>query len=221
MWDIFSVALHNISSTRALYACVMSKKLYITLLCAMSLTLLASGQEGDTSRVRFHLSTGATVAAGYGHTQSLVWTAPSVTYRASERLTVSGGLAAAGSLMPAGGYALHGRGERSLAPRREGTKAGALWVNATYHPNDRLWLWGSVAHVTGYVQPLWLDGAVPIEATAISGGVEYALGNGSMIGMHFHFVHDHYGNLLYQPYGHGWYGPYTPSLEIYGGHWPY
>ena len=199
----------------------MGKKLYITILCALSLTLLAKGQESDTSRWRFHLSTGVTAAAGYGHTQSLGWTAPSVTYHANDRLTVSGGFAAAGSLMPVGGYALHGRGERSLAPRREGTRAGALWANATYHPNDRLWVWGSVAHVTGYAQPLWLDGALPIEATAISGGVEYALGNGSLIGMHFHFVHDNYGTLLHPPYGHAWYGPYTPHLEIYGGPWPF
>ena len=184
------------------------------------MTLLATAQEGDTSRWDFHMSTGATVATGFGRTQSLGWVAPSVSYRFSDRLKVSGGLAVAGSLLPAGGYTLHGR-ERSLAPRREGTKAGAMWVSATYHPNDRLWLWGSVMHVTGYAQPLWLDGAMNIEATAISGGVEYALGNGSMIGMHFHFVHDHYGSLLYPPYGHGWYGPYTPSLEIYGGHWPY
>ena len=199
----------------------MGKKLYITILCALSLTLLAKGQESDTSRWRFHLSTGVTAAAGYGHTQSLGWTAPSVTYHANDRLTVSGGFAAAGSLMPVGGYALHGRGERSLAPRREGTRAGALWASATYHPNDRLWVWGSVAHVTGYAQPLWLDGALPIEATAISGGVEYALGNCSLIGMHFHFVHDHYGTLLHPPYGHAWYGPYTPHLEIYGGPWPF
>ena len=192
---------------RTLYVCVMGKKLYITILCALSLTLLAKGQESDTSRWRFHLSTGVTAAAGYGHTQSLGWTAPSVTYHANDRLTVSGGFAAAGSLMPVGGYALHGRGERSLAPRREGTRAGALWASATYHPNDRLWVWGSVAHVTGYAQPLWLDGALPIEATAISGGVEYALGNGRLIGVPFHFVHDHYGTLLHPPYGHAWYGP--------------
>ena len=198
----------------------MNKKAYIALLVALSMTLVANAQEGDTTRWDFHMSTGATVATGFGHTQSLGWVAPIVSYRISDRLKVSGGLAVAGSLLPAGGYTLHGR-ERSLAPRREGTKAGAMWASATYHPNDRLWLWGSVMHVIGYAQPLWLDGSLPIEATAISGGVEYALGNGSMIGMHFHFVHDHYGSLLHAPYGHGWYGPYTPSLEIYSGHWPY
>ena len=159
--------------------CVMNKKAYIALLLALSITLLATAQEGDTSRWDFHMSTGATVATGFGRTQSLGWVAPSVSYRFSDRLKVSGGLAVAGSLLPAGGYTLHGR-ERSLAPRREGTKAGAMWVSATYHPNDRLWLWGSVMHVTGYAQPLWLDGAMPIEATAISGGVEYKLSDNSL-----------------------------------------
>ena len=199
--------------------CPMSKKLYMTLFFVLSLTLLASGQESDTSRWRFHLSTGATVAAGYGRTQSLAWTAPSVTYRANDRLTISGGLAAAGSLMPAGGYTLQGRGERSLAPRREGTRAGALWASATYHPNDRLWLWGSVAHVTGYAQPLWLDGAMPIEATVISGGVEYKLPGGNLLGMEFQFVHDRYGTLPPPMYGYGWHGAYSPCMEIYGSHW--
>ena len=199
----------------------MNKKANIALLWALSLTLVAMGQEADTSRWDFHLSTGATVATGFGRTQSLGWVTPSVSYRASDRLTVSGGLAAAGSLLPAAGYTLQGRGERSLAPRKEGTKAGALWVAATYHPNDRLWLWGSMAHVTGYAQPLWLDGAMPIEATAISGGVEYELPGGSLLGMEFHFVHDRYGTLPPPMYGYGWHGAFSPSMEIYGGHWPY
>ena len=200
--------------------CVMDKKAYIALLLALSMTLLATAQEGDTSRWDVHMSTGATVATGFGHTQSLGWVAPSISYRVSDRLKVSGGLAVAGSLMPAGGYTLHGR-ERSLAPRREGTKAGAMWASATYHPNDRLWLWGAVMHVTGYAQPLWLDGAMPIEATAISGGLEYKLSDNSLIGMEFHFVHDRYGTLPPPHYGYGWHGYCTPGMDIYGGPWPY
>ena len=205
----------------ALYDLVMGKKGCIALLTVLVLTFVAQGQESDTSRWRFRMSTGATVAAGFGHTQSLVWMAPSVSYRASDRLTVSGGLAAAGSLLPAGGYTLHGRDERSLAPRREGTRAGALWVSATYHPNDRLWLWGSVAHVTGYAQPLWLDGAMPIEATTISGGVEYELPGGNLLGMEFHFVHDRYGTLPPPIYGYGMHGVYSPHTDIYRSHWHY
>lgn len=200
--------------------CVMDKKAYIALLLALSMTLLATAQEGDTSRWDVHMSTGATVATGFGRTQSLGWVAPSISYRVSDRLKVSGGLAVAGSLMPAGGYTLHGR-ERSLAPRREGTKAGAMWASATYHPNDRLWLWGAVMHVTGYAQPLWLDGAMPIEATAISGGLEYKLSDNSLIGMEFHFVHDRYGTLPPPHYGYGWHGYCTPGMDIYGGPWPY
>ena len=72
------------------------------------LAVLAFGcawSQDDTSRTHVHLSTGATVASGFGRTQALSWVAPSVELKMSDRLTVSGGFAAAGTLL--GGYEVH------------------------------------------------------------------------------------------------------------------
>ena len=151
-------------------------------------------QEADTSRWDVHLSAGSSVAAGFGRAQSLSWVAPSFEFHPSRRLTVNTGFVAAGSLMPAD-YKLQGYGSRSLAPLRTGTRATALWASAEYQVNSRLWLWGSVAHVSGFAQPLWLDRSLPLHATAFSGGVGYHFGESSTLELHIHVVRDHYGTL--------------------------
>ncbi|MBR6048676.1 MAG: hypothetical protein IKP83_00755 [Bacteroidales bacterium] len=197
----------------------MHKKWLIVTILVLALAVGAAGQEADTSRYDVHLSTGATVAAGFGRTQALSWVAPSVELKASERMKVSGGFAAAGSLLD--GYELHGYGPTSLAPRKQGTRLGALWAKASYRATDRLWLWASAVHVTGFAQPLWLDGALPVQATAVSGGLAYEFPQGSLLEMHFHIVHDRYGTLPPYPYGYGWYGTCAPRFDIYSGLWPY
>ena len=196
----------------------MVKKALTTVFVLLAAVLSVAAQD-DTLRTRVHLSTGATVASGFGRTQSLTWVAPSVELQASDRLKVRGGFAAAGSLLPS--YEIHGYGPSSMVPRKSGTRLGALWAAADYCVGERLWLWASVAHVTGYAQPLWLDGAVPIGATAISGGMAYEFPGGSLLEMHFHFVHDHYGTSQLGLLAHPWYGGLAPELEIYGGLWPY
>jgi hypothetical protein len=195
----------------------MGKKAVILMLAVLAFGCAWS--QDDTSRTQVHLSTGATVASGFGRTQSLMWVAPSVEHRVSDRLAVSAGFSAAGSLL--NGYEIHGYGPSSLAPRRSGTRMGSMWASAEYRVSDRLWLWAEVEHLTGYVQPLWLDGAVPIAATAISGGMAYEFPGGSLLEMHFHFVHDHYGTARMGLLAHPWYGGYAPDWELYGGPWPF
>lgn len=199
---------------------MLKRTLIAILLSALCAVAPLAAQESDTSRVGFHVSIGATAAAGFGRTDALTWAAPRFEWHATDRLTVSGGIAMAASLMPRG-YELQGLHRSDLAPRRHGTKVGAVWAAADYAVNDRLHIWGSVLHVSGYAQPLWLDGAVPIEATVLSGGFAYALSDNSLLEMHFHIAHDHYGYMLHPPYGHGYYGMLTPSWEIYSGHWPF
>jgi hypothetical protein len=131
----------------------MGKKAVILMLAVLAFGCAWS--QDDTSRTQVHLSTGATVASGFGRTQSLMWVAPSVEHRVSDRLAVSAGFSAAGSLL--NGYEIHGYGPSSLAPRRSGTRMGSMWASAEYRVSDRLWLWAEVEHLTGYVQPLWLD----------------------------------------------------------------
>lgn len=161
---------------------------------ALTITLLLAcpmlwAQGADTSGWHMHLSTGTSVGTGFGRTQSLSWVAPSFEFHPTSRLTVNTGFAAAGSLLPAD-FSLKGYGDRSLAPRREGTRLHALWAEAEYQVNDRLWLWGAVAHVSGIAQPLWLDHSVPLQATAFSGGFRYAVADRSLFEMHFHIVKD-------------------------------
>ena len=198
----------------------------LTLVCA---ALMASAQcfgritpyfSDDTASKAFHLSVGSMVGAGFGRTEAVSWVAPSFKWRASERLTLRGGFGVAGSLMP-GGYALHGRGPQSMLPLREGTQLGAVWAQAEYRAGENLLLWGSVARMTGFAQPLWATHSLPVDATEVSGGMAYRFNQGSVLAMHFRFVHDEYGFLLHPPYGHNYYGPLSPEWEIYGGPWSF
>ena len=200
----------------------MAKKILTAMLMAAAAAMvpLAAQEETDTSRVEFHMSVGSTAAVGFGRSEVLSWVAPRATWHATDRLDVRGGLMVAGSLMP-NGYRLQGLYDRSLAPRRQGTQVGAVWAEADYAVSDRLRIWASVLHVSGYAQPLWLDGAVPIEATVLSGGFAYALSENSLLEMHFHVAHDHYGYMLHPPYGHGFYGAFVPSWELYSAPWPF
>lgn len=194
----------------------MSKKVVILMLAVLAFGCAWS--QDDTSRTHVHLSTGATVASGFGRTQALSWVAPSVELKMSDKLTVSGGFAAAGTLL--GGYEVH-RYTPSMAPRKHGTRLGGLWAMAEYKASDRLWLWASVTHVGGYAQWLWRDASVPLGLTAVSGGLAYEFPRGSLLELHFHFVHDHYGTAMEGLLAHPWYGAYTPSLELYSGPWPF
>ena len=180
----------------------------------MLTTYLLYGQETDsTQRIEWHVATGATVASGFGHTQSVAWVAPRITYRANERLTIHGGIAAAGSLLPEG-YRLQGLYSRNLAPVRIGTQATLLWGAAESHPTERLWLWASVAHLHGYAQPLWMDRSLPLQATAFSGGLAYRFNEDHLLELHLSYVHDPYGTALGLMY-HSYYDPLVPSFEIY------
>ena len=180
----------------------------------MLTTCLLYGQEADsTRRVQWHLGTGATVASGFGRTQGLMWVAPSVEYQASPKLTLRGGFATAGTLIGAD-YQLQGRQPRSLAPRKQGTRAGAVWAAAEYHPNDRLWLWASAKLLFGYMQPLWLDHSLPLQAAALSGGFAYRFDNDQLLEMHVSIVRDRYGStfgLMYNPYC----DPLVPTFDLY------
>lgn len=188
----------------------MTKRVQLTLLLVLLCAAVAAQE--DSTRLHWNLRTGATVASGFGRTESIGWLSPTVRYRANDRLTVRGGLATAASLLP-DGYRPQGLEGRSLAPRRQGTRAGMVWAAAEYKASDRLWLWASVAHLRGFAQPLWLDHSLPLEATAVSGGVAYDLGQAGLLEMHFHFVHDHYGTTLLGPMAHPYYGRFAPGWE--------
>lgn len=200
----------------------------LLILSVLAVTLNVAAQynpwrsiERDTSRFLVHLSTGTAAVFGWGKGDAYLWTAPSVSYRATDRLTLSGGFAAVGSLLS--GYELQQVGRRSLVPRKRGTQAMVFSAVAEYRATDRLTLWASVSHATGWYEPLWIPKgeALDLGITDISGGFAYEFSNESFLEMHFHFVHDHYGNAALGILGHPWYGYGVPTWELYGVPWPY
>lgn len=200
----------------------MCKKIFyiVTLLALVSGASAQQPAAADTSRWEPHLSAGTSVVSMCGKGNAYVWAAPSVDYRASDRLTLHGGFAAVGSLL--GGYELQGN-SRSLAPCRRGTQLVGAAVGADYQVSDRLTLWATLTHVGGRHEPLWspFNEAFNVGVTTLSGGFSYALSDESLLEMHFHFVHDHYGNDALGILGHPYYGYGVPSYEIYGGPWPF
>lgn len=200
----------------------MCKKIFyiVTLLTLVSGASAQQPAAADTSRWEPHLSAGTSVVSMCGKGNAYVWAAPSVDYRASDRLTLHGGFAAAGSLL--GGYELQGN-SRSLAPCRRGTQLVGAAVGADYRVSDRLTLWATLTHVGGWHESLWspFNEAFNVGVTTLSGGFSYALSDESLLEMHFHFVHDHYGNDALGILGHPYYGYGVPSYEIYSGPWPF
>ncbi len=174
----------------------------------------------DTSRWDFHLSAGTSMVSMCGNGNAYLWAAPSVEYRASDRLTLRGGFGAVGSLL--GGYELQGN-RRSLSPVRRGTQLMGVAVGADYQVSERLTLWATLTYVGGWHEPLWspFNESWPVGITTLSGGFSYALSDDSLLEMHFHFVHDHYGNDALGILGHPYYGYGVPNYELFGGPWPY
>ena len=202
----------------------MYKKITL-ILAVMAIALGVAAQREaepavDSSRWDFHLSTGTTVMSMCGKGNAYVWVAPSVDYHASDRLTLHGGFATVGSLL--GGYELRGN-VRSLAPVRRGTQLMGVTAGAEYQMNDRLNVWASLTYVGGWHEPLWspFNESFNIGVSAFSGGFSYALSDDSLLEMHFHFVHDHYGNDAMGILGHPYYGYGVPCYELYGGPWPF
>lgn len=189
----------------------MKKRAVLLLLPLWLSSVALTAQEIDTSRFNVHLSVGSNISAGFGRVQSLSWVAPSFELHPSPRLTVNTGFASFGNLMPTD-YKLQGYNTRSLVPLRTGTRATALWAEAEYQVNSRLWLWGAVAHVSGFAQPLWLDRSLPLQATAFSGGFGYRFGESSTLEMHINVVHDNYGTLAPLLYNDPFLSPTSPWM---------
>ena len=175
----------------------MYKKAAI-LLIALMLGMTASAQwrfsdESDTARWSYRLSMGTSMMSGYGRTAGLSWVAPRVAFRATDRLTLRGGFAVAGSLT--GGYAIQGRGPQTISLRRTPTQLTAVHASAEDRIDDRLKVWATMAHADGWVTPLWSDIAMPVNATAFSGGFQYRFDSGTAFEMHVTVIHDRAGSL--------------------------
>lgn len=194
----------------------MRKKALLTL-TMMLLTLWAVAQRNpwrgvkpDTSRWEYHLSMGTSVVSGWGKGDAYLWAAPSVSYHANEKLTLSGGFAVVGSLLA--GYDFQQVGSRSFVPRKHGTQMVSFSAAAEYRASDRLNLWASVSHAMGWYEPLWTPKgeALDLGVTTLSGGFSYAFSDETLLEMHFHFVHDHAGTAIPGIPGHPFSHPFSP-----------
>lgn len=200
---------------------MLKKATILAVLMALCLGLSAQWRgesERDTSRWDFHLSTGTSVSSGWGKTNALMWVAPRLTYRASERLTIDAGFAAVGTLL--GSYRLQGY-TPNYAPRRTGTRMLGGFVSAEYRASDRLTVWASLQRVGGHYEPLWSPSgeALSIGLTAVSGGFSYEFSEGSFLEMDFHFIRDQYGTAALGLFGHPYYGMGVHSWERYRSPW--
>lgn len=193
----------------------------LTVVCLLltSVGRIQAQEVADSADFHVRVSTGIGAATGFGSMQAVSWVAPSFEIYPTDRLTVRAGFANMGSLMPTG-YSLKGYGPRDLAPRRTGTQATAVWAMAEYQVNNRLCLWGAVAHLGGFSQPLWLDHSLPLHATAVSGGFGWKVTDHSLLEMHFTYVHDTYGTAFGPMYGHHW-DPLAPSYTLFESPWSY
>ena len=152
---------------------------------------------------------GTSMVSAYGQAEGYVWMAPRVDVRLSKRVTLKGGFLAAGSLL--GDYNVYNSTIKSYAPRQAGTRVMAVQGGVVYDVNSHLQVWASVAHVEGFVHPLWMSPSeiVPIDATAVSGGFDYHFDNGAALGMSFSIVRDRAGSMWPLMYG---YHPYDSYL---------
>lgn len=173
-------------------------------------------QRADSTEVHGQLTTGVAVMSVLGTTQALGWTAPSVEYRINEHLTLRGGFALVGGLLP-GCYELQSLEAQRVSVRRRGTRVGMAWAAGEWAVNERLKIWGSVARWSGMAENWWTNGSEPVAVTAFHGGLSYRLGNESSMEMHFHFVHDRYGNNILGLGGYPYYGILTPEMDLWGG----
>lgn len=176
-------------------------------------------QAPDSTRWQFRLSAGNAMVAGFGQHRATSWFSIDAIYPMSHDISLGGGFAKGGTLIPYGAPILHSSEPRSLAPRREGTDLTSVWVSASWQANDKLFLWASLRHTVGFTQQYFSTTPAPASLTAVEGGTSYAFNNSTFIELHFHIVHGNYGELLHTLYGSFWNSGMTPPLVITNGPW--
>ena len=181
----------------------------------------------------FHLSMGSSFLTGNRGSASLFGITPSVIYRPNDRLTIKATASAFNSYtLSPGGYSLHGRSPRNLAPLRNPgpAAAGTLGVSASWKVNDRLWIAASLMHAGGQLSSAalvnpWLlhDGHVDLDATAFSAALRYKIGDDNFLDLYMTVIDDRTGAMLplmmgapfsgslSDPFGihHGFYGTFS------------
>lgn len=195
--------------------------------------LLPQSQDSLLPRWEPHLAVGTGFTSStQGDNRLFTAVAPSLTYHASDKLSLFAGFSILSDLGLNPNYNVG----RSYAPRRNNGGTGLVTVEAggEYQLNEKVWLAASVWHVGGQYAPFFgpLNGdAMEVSATAISAAAAFRFKNDNFLHLSFTIVRDHAGTLPWMYHdawmhsGFGWGGgmasPYTPygSPMGCGGWW--
>lgn len=141
----------------------------------------------------------------FGMGYAFTGVAPEVRYHFNERFSLSAGVKVTEGFGLGRNYGFDGRGGKSLAPRKGGTRLYEMYVSGEYQVNERLWVAATLLHIGGTIDfvPWYGDGTHNVSATAFSADLRYRTRRGNMLGFHLSYINDKGGLMapyLYSPY---------------------
>lgn len=206
------------------------KRFYILLIFSLMLaaTPWAKAQRltpatDTTQRVHCNVSLFTGVYSAWGETHAYTGAAPTITYRANDRLTLKAGFAVTTD-MNANGYRLRGQQPRSYVPYRTTTGATGVSLGAEYQVNDNLWVAARAFYLGGSYDPIWnfgqAQGPMELSVYGASVAMHYRTKNDNGISLYFNYVNDRTGALLpallCHPAGLGLYGDPMLGNDAFG-----
>lgn len=152
-------------------------------------------------RITLEAGVGNMFGVGYAFTG----VASEVRYHFNERFTLSAGVKVTEGFGLGRNYGFDGRGGKSLAPRKGGSRLYEMYVSGEYQVNERLWVAATLLHIGGTIDfvPWYGDGSHNVSATAFSADLRYRTRRGNMLGFHLSYINDKGGLMapyLYSPY---------------------
>lgn len=189
------------------------------------------GVKGDTDSLQLpkwepHLSvTTGFMGSSFGDNRLFTSVAPSMTYRPSDKWTLSAGFRITSDMGLNPHYSLSAPA-KDLAPykRNGGTGLASAYASASYRVNENVWVAAAVHHIGGTYAPLYgfANGDVmDVSATALSAAAAFRFSNNSFLHLSFTVMRDHYGTMpflyhdLWMHHGGGAWGLYGSPTDFY------
>ena len=205
----------------------------IVMVTLVGLTAFAQRNTRDSVRkVEYHLGLETGVAAGWGKGLGYTGVAPQLSYRFNDRFKLTAGAKVMSSYgLGQSNLSLSRTGGRSLVPRKASATVGyEVYARGEWAVNERLTLAATVMRMGGGVEWLWCDGPMKLDVTGVAADLRYRTRRGSMLGLHFEYIHDGTGALapyMMWPYsygplmgdGFGGFGGYGCYGGLLGGGW--
>ncbi len=153
------------------------------------------------------------MGTNYGDNRLFTTVAPSLTFRPSDRWTLTGGFRITNDMGLDPNY-VSGQ-SRDLSPRRRngGTGVASVYLEADYQVNSDFWLSASLYHMGGQYAPLYgpaNGSAFDVSVTALSAAAAFRFSDNNYLHLSFTMLYDHTGMMPYMLYdtwmNHGWGG---------------